>query len=179
MHRYKVKRLAFSATSSVNDRRANFGAAMVETVLAIPLFLLILAVIIDGGMYMYQLLRVTHITNQVSREMASTAAVKTIALHTKQKCTDVRDFACEAIEQVYDSQRDAMLKGVEIEIINVAPNPWGGLPLLVVEGSLSRSCIACFFLPSSFQARARSLIALELEGSLIPCAGGDLPHKCE
>ncbi len=162
-----------------NPSRRHRGAAMVETVLAIPLFLLILAVVIDGGMYMYQLLRVNHITKQVAREMASTAAIKTLALHSKNYCEDIRDFACQSVIEVYDQQRDALLKGVKIEIVNIAPNFWGGLPLLVVEGSLGRSCIACFFLPSSFQARARVLFALEIEGSITSCDGFTFPWKCE
>lgn len=161
------------------SNREHRGAAMVEAVLAIPLFLLILAVIIDGGMYMYQLLRVNHITKQVAREMAATAAIKTIALHSKNECGKILDFACGSVIEVYDQERDALLKGVQLEIVNLAPNLWGGLPLLVVEGSLQRSCIACFFLPSSFQARAKVLVALEMEGAITSCNGVSFPKKCE
>ncbi|NDC36815.1 MAG: pilus assembly protein [Proteobacteria bacterium] len=153
------------------------GAAMLEFAVAAPIILLMFTLVIDGGFLMYRYLRLRHITAQVAREMATTAAAQLVAQQPRscpgaQCCATVREFACAARSRIYTADTDALQKGISFYVEQINPNPWKGIPLIRVRGELAPLCMFCrifAFTSSGFTLKAISVVGFEWDGTEINC----------
>ena len=157
-------------------KRGARGSALVEFAAAAPLILILLALVLDGGFYMYRYLRVRHITNQVAREMATTAALTLMTQRPTQCdppqnptnqaacCDTVKGYACVAVSNIYNTTTDVLQRGITLAVEEIKPNPWGGIPVIKVRGNLTASCLICTLFGGSYQIQSSSVIGFEVEG---------------
>ncbi len=171
-----------TSSGVVGPRRGAKGSVLVEFAAAAPLVFILLALVLDGGFYMYRYLRVRHTTNQVAREMATTAAVQLMTERPMQCdppqaptnmadcCTVVKEYACQATTEIYNSTTDVLQRGITMAVDEIKPNPWGGIPVIKVRGNLTASCLICTLFGGSYQIQSSSVIGFEVEGYSPNCS---------
>lgn len=158
---------------SVLNRKSKIaGAALAEFAVAAPFIFIMFALVVDGGFLMYRYLRLRHITNQVAREMATTAAVRLITQRPSDCtpnigptcCTVVQGYACSAQSNFYNSATDVIQRGINFSVQGIAANPWRGIPLITVRGTVNSPCLFCRLFSTPINLTAISVVAFEVEG---------------